>query len=382
MTRADLSPLVDPVALARVREPLARAWTLPPAGYTDPRIFALERERIFARDWICVARADQLSEPGDFLCADLPDQPLVLVRGYDGALRALSRICQHRAMPVVTGAGRTRRFVCPYHNWTYELSGELRSAPMMEGAEEFDPARCRLPEVGLEVWNGFVFVNLDASAPALGPQLEGLAALVEHYDFGDLVVAASTEYDSPWNWKILVENFMEAYHHIGTHRDSFEPTFPARESRVEDNGGGPWAFLRMPGKPQGGDAPGLFPRLSATERQQLFAAAVYPTLLFAGSAAGAFWYELQPRAHDAMALRIHVLLPRAVASGLDDAARAEAVATVRAIHDEDVAANLGPWRGLHGTLTGQGRLSPFEKAIWQLNQLWLARMEAALREPA
>ena len=92
--------------LDRVRQPLSSAWTLPPAAYTDPAVYAAERERIFARDWICVARAEQLPNPGDYVCVDLPTQPIVVVRGMDGELQAMSRVCLHRAMPVAEGSGR------------------------------------------------------------------------------------------------------------------------------------------------------------------------------------------------------------------------------------------------------------------------------------
>ena len=372
-------PILMPDEVARVRAPLERSATLPPAAYVDPRVYDVEVDTVFARDWVCVARAEQVPGPGDYVCVDVPGQPIVVARGRDGVLRAFSRICLHRAMPVVEGAGNAGRFVCPYHHWTYELDGTLRSAPMMTGAEGFEPARCRLPALRLEVWQGFVFVNRDPEAAALAPRLAGLEALIRPYRFDGLAVAATTEFDSPWNWKILVENFMEAYHHIGIHATTFEPVYPARDSSVPDNGGEPWTFLRMPGRAGTEDAaPALFPDLEGAERRQLVAANVYPTLLFAASAAGAFWYQLEPRGHDAMRLRIHVLLPAAVAGAMSEDDRHGAIELVRGIHLEDVPANEGPWRGLHGSMTGQGRLSPYEKAIWQLNQLWLDRVEARL----
>ena len=153
---------------------------------------------------------------------------------------------------------------------------------------------------------------------------------------------------------------------------------------VEDNDGAPWTFLRMPGNStaeaevEAQEGPALFPKLTETEQAQLLAMNVFPTLLFAVSASGGFWYQLEPSGHDAMRLRIHVLLPPEVAEVLDDDTRAETIEVVRAIHTEDIEANEGPWRGLHAALTSQGRLSTFEKAIWQLNQLWLDRLKPFL----
>jgi phenylpropionate dioxygenase-like ring-hydroxylating dioxygenase large terminal subunit len=286
----------------------------------------------------------------------------------------MSRICLHRGMPLVEGSGNSSRLTCPYHKWVYELDGSLRGAPMMEEVEDFDERNCRLPSLALEVWEGFIFVNLDADAPSLMPQLSGLEALVGNYHFGDLVVAETVHFDSPWNWKILVENFMEAYHHIGTHKETLEPIYPSRQSRVPDNDGQPWSFLWMPSVEAVPKEESVFPELTEAQRSGLFAAAILPSFLFAATAHNGVWYQLEPRAHDTMDLKIHVLLPQAVADSLSDKEKKEIGELVSVIHLEDIAVNEGPWRGLHGALTRQGRLSAFEKGIWQLNQYWADRL--------
>jgi phenylpropionate dioxygenase-like ring-hydroxylating dioxygenase large terminal subunit len=245
---------------------------------------------------------------------------------------------------------------------------------MMEGAEDFDESSCRLPRLGLEVWQGFIFVNLDGNAPPLKPRLSGLEKLVANYGFGDLVIAETVEFDSPWNWKILVENFLEAYHHIGTHKETFEPVYPARDSSVPDNDGEPWAFLWMPGNEEVSDDGVIFPDLTDEEKAGLFAAGIFPTFLFAATAHNGIWYQLEPVAHDRMNLKIHILLPPAVAESLSEEQRKGIGELVSVIHVEDIAVNEGPWRGLHGALTAQGRLSTYEKAIWQLNQYWTERL--------
>ncbi len=349
--------------------PLPEAWTLPPAAYTLPAIFQMEAARLFHGGWICVAREEQLGAPGDYLCADVVGQPVVVVRDKAGELRAMSSICLHRAMPVVEGSGHATRFVCPYHRWTYELDGNLRSAPMMQGVEGFQVRSARLPQLALEVWEGFVFVNCDRSAEPLTPQLSGLHQLVRNYRFGDLVISGTAEFDSPWNWKVLVENFMEAYHHTGTHQNTLESIYPARDSSVPDNDDQPWAFLRMPGLVDA--EPPVLPDLSDAQQRDLFAAAVFPTFLFAGTASSGVWYQLEPHAHDAMHLRVHLLLPQSVRDAMSSAELDAALELVRGVHLEDIEANDGVWRGLQAPLTVQGRLGPYEKAIWQLNRYWL-----------
>ena len=200
--------------------------------------------------------------------------------------------------------------------------------------------------------------------------------MLANYRFAELVTVRTLDFDCPWNWKILVENFMEAYHHVGTHRQTLELVYPGRQSCAEDNHGAPWSLLRMPGRHQG-DSTGLppFPELTPAQRDELIAACVFPTFMIASSAGTAVWYEAHPAAHDRMRLRIHVLLRPEVAETLDAEARAAVAEGVRFIHIEDITANEGAWRGLHAPLTTQGRLSRYEKAIWQLNQQWAARIE-------
>jgi hypothetical protein len=147
---------------------------------------------------------------------------------------------------------------------------------------------------------------------------------------------------------------------------------------VEDNGGAPWTLLRMPGIDTDGTEDATTSPGRDETAHQLLAANVYPTLLFAVSDTGAAWYQLEPRAHDAMNLKIHYLMPPEAAGALDAEGRAATMEFVRAIHVEDISVNEGPWRGLHAGLTAQGRLSLFEGAIWQLNQLWLDRIEPCL----
>jgi nitrite reductase/ring-hydroxylating ferredoxin subunit len=367
---------------SRIRATLEAAWTLPPHAYTDPEVWEREVERIFHHDWVCVARADQLPEPGDQLAVDLVGQPIVLTRDEAGRIRALSNVCRHRAMPLVDGRASGRRLVCPYHLWSYELDGSLHTTPLMEGCVDFDRDDHRLPELAVELWEGFVFVSLAADPEPLGPALEPLRRRIAGYGMGDLVVADTIEFESPWNWKLLVENFMEAYHHLGPHRETFQPIYPAARSTVPDNEGGPWALLEMPGVPRGDeDGDGrhgmpFLPGLAREQRSDLLAACVFPTLLFALSPTLAVWYELVPRDHDDMLLRIHLLLPPATLAipGMREAIPL-ITDDVRGVHLEDIAVNEGPWRGLHAPLADQGRLSLLEKAIWQLNQLWLDRID-------
>ncbi len=335
-----------------------------------------EVDTIFRNDWICVARSSQVAAPGEYVAADLVDQPVTVIRDDDGTIRAMSNVCLHRAMPLVSGSGSAHWIVCPYHQWSYGRDGSLHSAPMMDGAVGFDPGACRLPQLAVEEWEGFVFVSMSDNPVPLAVQLEPLAATLEQYGLEDLVIVDTIEFDSPWNWKLLVENFMEAYHHIGPHRETFQRSNPASASFVLDNQGGPWSLLHMPGVTDLDASPDL-PFLSGLDRERradLLAACVYPTLLFAVSGTLGVWYEVVPYTHDRMTLRIHLLLEPHVAADPDVVAALPDIREGLAwIHGEDIPVNEGPWRGVHAPLAAQGRLSLHEAAIWQFNQYWLER---------
>lgn len=372
----ELERLLGGARLEGARRPLGRAETLPPEAYTSPEVYAQEEARIFRREWLCAGRLDQVPEPGDYVALDLLGHKLVMVRGEDRRVRVLSRVCRHRAAELVQGRGRARSFPCPYHRWTYGLDGSLLGAPLMDEVD-LDRAACRLPALRTEVWAGWLFVCLDPEAPPLAPRLAGLEALVADYRLEDMVADEPLVYDSPFNWKVLVENFMEAYHHVGTHRDTLEPLFPARAASVPDNGGEPWSLLRMPPAASGAPEEGLPPieGLPEARRGELLAVCVPPCHLFALTDASLAWYQLLPDAAARFALRIHTCVPRRVHEdpALEGPRRALRELTAL-VHGQDIGACEAVWSGLHSRDAAPGRLHRLEAAIWQQNQWWIARM--------
>ena len=159
--------------------------TLPPACYADPAFFEFEKEAIFFREWLCVGREAWIREPGDYFTASHVGEPLIIVRNQSGRIKALSAVCQHRAALVAEGHGKKRAFLCPYHHWSYSLDGQLIGAPAMERACDFNKREIRLPEIRLESWLGFIFVNFDPGAPPLAPRLTAVADILKNYDVFD-----------------------------------------------------------------------------------------------------------------------------------------------------------------------------------------------------
>ncbi|MDA1070763.1 MAG: aromatic ring-hydroxylating dioxygenase subunit alpha [Proteobacteria bacterium] len=191
------------------------AWSLDGRYYTDPDIFAAEREAVFFRNWLLVGHVSRLRQPGDFFTVELFDQPVAVLRGRDGTLRAFHNVCQHRGHRLLRGDGNVKAAItCPYHAWAYDTTGALRNAPNCENVEGFDREAVRLSAVGVETMAGFVFVNLDPDAVPLARAAPGMEQ--ELLDFApqsaDLVHAWRVTYPVKANWKVCVENWSECYH--------------------------------------------------------------------------------------------------------------------------------------------------------------------------
>src|SRR6202789_3171619 len=136
--------------------PLAQASTIPAAWYVDPRIAELERINVFGKTWQLVARTDQVQSSGKFISTMVAGEPVVVVRGNDGVLRAFYNVCRHHAAAVVTQAcGHASILRCPYHGWNYGLDGSLKGMPEFEGVENFDRAQNGLVPIRVETWECF-----------------------------------------------------------------------------------------------------------------------------------------------------------------------------------------------------------------------------------
>jgi len=211
---------MDPAIDVKPREALpGEAFTLPARYYTDPAIFAREIERFFFRMWICVGRATEIPEPGDFFVCEPAGESIVVTRGDDGGVRAFYNSCRHRGTRYCTEpeghfAGRIQ---CPYHLWTYRLDGALANAPHMSEVAHFRKEDFPLRQVSCEVWDGHVFLNFsDAPAP-LWNQLAALPAKFAPWGMAQLRRSARRVYDVKANWKQILLNYSECLHCPNVH---------------------------------------------------------------------------------------------------------------------------------------------------------------------
>jgi methanesulfonate monooxygenase large subunit len=184
--------------------------------YTEPRVFELERERIFERAWIFCCHESEVALPGQFLTRDVAGSPILVVRDAAGAVRGFWNTCRHRgALVAAEPRGRCATFRCRYHWWTYSLDGALLSVP---GPEAYGPEWCKedfgLVPVRVESVYGLVFVCLDVNAPPLAEFLG--PAVVPWLDKAlggkDLEVFYQRELPVAANWKGWAENARDGYH--------------------------------------------------------------------------------------------------------------------------------------------------------------------------
>ena len=192
------------------------ATALPPRFYVDADVFSRLREGLFFRSWQYACHESQVAEAGCYHAFSLLDQDILLVRGADGTLRGFYNVCQHRGHILVTaGAGQARLLTCPYHSWSYDLQGRLRAAPGLA-----ETAGICLTPVRVEVFLGFVFVNLDEAAPAMEEAypdvVEAVSRLVP--EIGGLQLAHQHEALEECNWLVAMANYNECYHCKNAHR--------------------------------------------------------------------------------------------------------------------------------------------------------------------
>lgn len=187
-------------------------FLLAPNAYYDDAWYEREQAKLFARAWHLAAATDELTEPGDFVTIDAGFDPLVVVRGLDGELRAFHDFCPHRGIKLLENSGNTRTgIVCPYHSWNFALDGTLRKVPQ---EDEFDPAAlegCSLVPAAVGVWGGMVFVNGDPDADFVS-WLEGFPDHIGSYRPENLREVVRVQFDARCNWKLFVENHVDVYH--------------------------------------------------------------------------------------------------------------------------------------------------------------------------
>jgi glycine betaine catabolism A len=222
---------------------------LPRAAYVDPAMFEWEQRNFFGGGWMCVARSEQLPQPGDQRAEATGTGGVLLVRGEDGALHAFANTCRHRGHELLPcGEGTQQKMIiCPYHAWTYTLAGDLRAAGNFKKVRGFDFGSWGLARLPATEWHGLVFVDTSGGlAGSLGEALAKLDEIIAPYEPERLVTAGRHSYNAAANWKILTENYHECYHCPSIHPELCRVSPPKSGENYASDGAwvGGWMDLR------------------------------------------------------------------------------------------------------------------------------------------
>jgi Rieske 2Fe-2S family protein len=348
--------------------------SLPSSWYRDPRVFAVEKEQIFCREWLAVCRAEELPEPGDHRVIDVLGESILLVRNRDGDLRAFYNVCRHRGARLCGNAAVTggmvaggltagRMIVCRYHQWSYDLNGALVAAPHLAADPNFSKSEYSLYPVAVDAWGGFVFIHLTPSENApLALQLGGAPERTQRYPLSELRIGATRRYQVAANWKILSENYNECYHCAGVH-----PELCAVVPSFKDGGGsnldwqrgvahreGAYTFTR-----DGTTRRRAFPGLNADEQVRHKGELLYPNLWVSLACDHAAVFILQPRGPELTEITCQFLFePHELAKADFDAS--DTVEFWDLVNRQDWAVCESVQAGIRSRVHRQGYYAPME----------------------
>jgi phenylpropionate dioxygenase-like ring-hydroxylating dioxygenase large terminal subunit len=347
--------------------PLEQATAMPPAAYHSEQQHALEKERIFAREWLCVGRANDIPNTGDYLTFSIADQPVFAIRGKDGAIRSFSNVCLHRMMRLLDGTGSCRRIVCPYHAWTYSLDGRLIGAAHMKRSPGFDTADHGLPAIRTEIWQGWIYVTLNEAAKPVAELLAALEPAVARYRMADYVPIAMQDHVWNTNWKLLTENFMEGYHLPVAHRETVGAWFPANDTEfpAERNDAFTFQTFIKSSDATYGLAHADNKVLQGRERCTTVMPTIFPSHMYILAPDHLWYLSLRPRGTGQVQVRFGVALAPEVHAALDNVEKftADLLGFFDKVNAEDRYVVEGLYQGTGAPLAKPGRISWLEREI-------------------
>ncbi|MEZ2742206.1 SRPBCC family protein [Paenalcaligenes hominis] len=204
--------------------------------YTSPEFFELEKERIFKKTWIQVGRVEEIPNVGDYFVKDLHacDTQIIVARSKDGSIHAMHNVCSHRMNQLVyEKCGNTRKFFCKFHGWAYDLDGRLTGVPEEECFFDFDKSDYGLTKLSCDVWEGFIFVNMDPDPElSLTDFIEPMYKDIKGFPFDKLTVGFEWTTVVKGNWKLALDAFQEAYHVAYIHGRSIADAIDQSDSSI------------------------------------------------------------------------------------------------------------------------------------------------------
>ena len=204
-------------ATAEMLQNRERTFSLPQPFYNDERLFEIDMQEIFQKEWLIAGMTCEIPAKGNFLTLQVGKNPIIVIRGAEGQVHAFHNVCRHRGSRLCTSEkGKVAKLVCHYHQWTYELDGRLLFAGTEMGAD-FDMKQYGLKPVNVKTAGGYIFISLAENPPAIDEFLATLNHYMEPYDMENTKVAIQTTLVEKANWKLVLENNRECYHCNASH---------------------------------------------------------------------------------------------------------------------------------------------------------------------
>lgn len=355
-----------------VKQPINLANSLPPRLYTSTDFLSLELGHIFEKHWLCVGTVNDIPNSGDYITSNLAGQPVFTIKGDDGEIRSYSNICLHRMMQLLHERGNSKRIICPYHAWSYDIDGQLIMAPKMEERADFDSKCFKLPELKTVVWQNWIYVTLNQDNPDITESLTKLDEILDVYRLSDYVQIDHQDNEWETNWKCLAENFMESYHLPMAHRGTIGPYSPIEK------------FEHFPGTDffnyhliyKNPDAPAGVAHaendyMPDKWRNITILACIYPSH-FIALAPDYYWYlSLQPSGVNKVRIRYGLSVPQHVLDAQPNKEKyiADMVNLFDRVNEEDKFVVEGIYKGAQGKLASNGPLNnPLESPNYEFYQ--------------
>jgi phenylpropionate dioxygenase-like ring-hydroxylating dioxygenase large terminal subunit len=351
--------------------PFGESTMLPATAYTSDAVLAWERRHLFAGAWTCLGRTDELRAEGTHRAFTVGDIGVLLT--FAPQVRAFANVCRHRAHELLPDGGRSqlRAVVCPYHGWSYELTGVLKSAPRM--GSDLDKGELGLVALPTVDWHGWTFVNATGTARAFPEYLGSLADLVAPYRPEQLVTRARHSYEVAANWKLLVENYHECYHCPQIHPELCAVTPPTSGENWRPDGAwvGGSMELREHAVTMSMDGTSKGIPLDGVDQRTVRYLGLFPNLLLSLHPDYVMTHRLEPVGPDRTRVECAWLFPPGVADP------SYAVDFWDLTNRQDWAACESVQRGVSSPHYRPGPLAPNEDAVYE----WVSLIARAYRDP-
>ena len=376
-------PLVD---LDRVQDSIENARGMPNRYYTDLDAYAEERDALFADQWACAAFASDVPEAGCVYPVQLAGMPLLVVRDKQDSIRVFHNVCSHRGVKLAEQPEKLAGMLCcPYHSWTYDLTGKLIATPHVGGVgqhkvEGLACAEHGLKEIRSTIWMGLIFVDLTGNAGEFEDRLAPLYARWDEFFPSrqyDMLEAdpesGSWELELNCNWKLAVENYCEAYHlpwihpalntysKLEDHYNIVDESFSGQGShayRLSDFEG--YKLPTLPGWPE-------------ARQQNAEYISLYPNVLLGLQADHAFAMILLPQGPEKTIERLRLYyMPGVVGQSETATARQSVLDAWQEVFTEDVGVVEAMQRGRHSPGFDGGKFSPVMDPPTHAFHKWVA----------